>query len=145
MSKLGFIGLGAMGEPMALHLVKEHGALTVWNRSAEKCSPLADAGATTAPSVDALLSECSIIFFMLANAAALDAVVGRGMPDFASRVAGKTIVHMGTTSPTHSGELAGDVAAADGRYVEAPVSGRSSHHENVRSPLRGPSSPTAQF
>jgi 3-hydroxyisobutyrate dehydrogenase len=63
------------------------------------------------------------VLMMLADDAAVDEVLGRGTPAFAARVAGHTIVHMGTTAPGYSSVLAADVVAAGGRYVEAPVSG----------------------
>ncbi len=52
-----------------------------------------------------------------------DAVLGRGTPDFAARVEGRTVVPMGTTSPEYSRGLQAEVRAAGGRYVEVPVSG----------------------
>jgi 3-hydroxyisobutyrate dehydrogenase len=60
---------------------------------------------------------------MLADETAVDAVLGRGTPDFAPRVAGRTVVHMGTTSAEYSCSLQDDIRAAGGHYVEAPVSG----------------------
>jgi 3-hydroxyisobutyrate dehydrogenase len=60
---------------------------------------------------------------MLADGAAVDAVLGRGTPAFGDRVADRVIVHMGTTSPEYSSALEADIRAAGGRYVEAPVSG----------------------
>jgi 3-hydroxyisobutyrate dehydrogenase len=53
----------------------------------------------------------------------MDAVLARGTASFAGRVAGRTVVHMGTTSPEYSRGLADDLRAAGGCYVEAPVSG----------------------
>ena len=48
--RLGFIGLGLMGEPMAGHLLKAGHSLTVWNRTAEKAAALGRAGAAVANS-----------------------------------------------------------------------------------------------
>jgi 3-hydroxyisobutyrate dehydrogenase len=50
-------------------------------------------------------------------------VLGRGTRRFAEQLAGRTVVHMGTTSPGYSRALEADVQDAGGRYVEAPVSG----------------------
>jgi len=63
------------------------------------------------------------VLVMLADGAAIDAVLSRGTPEFAGLVHGHTIVHMGTTSPEYSAQLRADVVRAGGRYVEAPVSG----------------------
>jgi 3-hydroxyisobutyrate dehydrogenase len=60
---------------------------------------------------------------MLANGAAIDNVLARGTSGFAALVAGRTVVHMGTTSPGYSRALEADILGAGGRYVEAPVSG----------------------
>ena len=60
---------------------------------------------------------------MLTDGDAVDAVLTRGTADFPTRVAGRVIVHMGTTSPGYSQELEREIRGAGGRYVEAPVSG----------------------
>src|ERR1700676_2963251 len=60
---------------------------------------------------------------MLPDAAAIDAVLARGTPQFSTNVARHTIVHMGTTSPDYSRGLEADIRNAGGSYVEAPVSG----------------------
>lgn len=120
---VGFIGLGNMGEPMALNLARAGTPLAVWNRSASKCSVLADAGAAVAKDPAEVFARCDVVLLMLVDGAAIDAVLGRGTADFGANVARRTIVHMGTTAPAHSRALRADVHAAGGRYVEAPVSG----------------------
>jgi 3-hydroxyisobutyrate dehydrogenase len=120
---VGFIGLGVMGQPMALNLARAGTPLVVWNRTAQRCAPLRAAGAEVAASAAEVFWRCGTVFLMLADEAAVDAVLGRGGPDFAARVAGRTVVHMGTTSAEFSSGLQDDVRAAGGRYVEAPVSG----------------------
>ena len=120
---LGFIGLGVMGQPMALNLARAGAPLVVWNRTAAKCEALRDAGAKVASSPAEVFSLARVVILMLANGAVIDSVVGRGTPDFQRNVAGRVIVHMGTTSPEYSRGLADDIRAAGGDYVEAPVSG----------------------
>jgi 3-hydroxyisobutyrate dehydrogenase len=120
---LGFIGLGFMGEPMALNLVKAGTPLLVWNRSPAKCAILARAGAAVAQDAPGVFARSETVILMLANGAAIDAVLGRGTPGFAAIVKDHTIVHMGTTSPGYSRGLEADIQAAGGRYAEAPVSG----------------------
>ncbi len=122
-SRVGFIGLGAMGEPMALNAAKAGLPLVVWNRTHAKTKPLAKLGATIAKSVGDLFESCRIVILMLADGPAIDQVLKRGTPTFAKYVNGHTIVHMGTTSPSYSAALEQDIIAAGGRYVEAPVSG----------------------
>ncbi|HET8728680.1 MAG TPA: NAD(P)-dependent oxidoreductase [Alphaproteobacteria bacterium] len=120
---VGFIGLGVMGQPMALNLARAGTALVVWNRSADRCEPLRAAGATVATSPAEVFRLARVVILMLADAAAIDIVLGRGTPAFDANVVDRTIVHMGTTSPDYSRGLEADIAAAGGRYVEAPVSG----------------------
>ena len=121
--RIGFIGLGVMGEPMALNLARAGTPLMVWNRSAEKSERLRAAGAEVAASPAALLAEARIVILMLANGDAINAALGRGGAEFGANVEGHVIVHMGTTSPAYSRGLEADIRAAGGHYVEAPVSG----------------------
>ncbi|MDO0924842.1 NAD(P)-dependent oxidoreductase [Streptomyces sp. TG1A-8] len=121
--RVGFIGLGVMGRPMALRLAAAGTPLVVWNRTRERAGPLRAAGAEVAADAGEVFARAGTVLLMLADERALDTVLGRGTPAFAARVAGRIVVHMGTTSPEHSQDLAAEVRAAGGRYVEAPVSG----------------------
>lgn len=121
--KVGFIGIGHMGEPMARNLLRAGVQLLVWNRSPEKCEALVDFGVEQAASLQDLFKRSTTVMLMLVDSGAIDAVLGRRTPAFALRVCGKIIVHLGTTSPDYSRELERDVIAAGGAYVEAPVSG----------------------
>ncbi|OXM58277.1 2-hydroxy-3-oxopropionate reductase [Amycolatopsis thailandensis] len=118
-SRVGFAGLGSMGEPMALNLARAGIPLLVWNRTPGKADGVAEA----AEDVAGLFARCEVVILMLKDAAAVDAVLGRGGPAFAGRVEGRTIVHMGTTAPDHSRALETELLAAGAKYVEAPVSG----------------------
>jgi 3-hydroxyisobutyrate dehydrogenase len=120
---VGFVGLGVMGQPMALNLARAGTPLVVWNRTPGRCEPLRAAGAQVAADAADVFERTGTVILMLADEAAIDAVLGRGTRDFAPRVAGHTVVHMGTTSAEYSGSLRIDIQAAGGRYVEAPVSG----------------------
>jgi 3-hydroxyisobutyrate dehydrogenase len=60
---------------------------------------------------------------MLADGTAMDAILARGKPEFATFVAGRTIINTATVAPGYSKALEADVRAAGGAYVEAPVSG----------------------
>ncbi|EJJ27542.1 beta-hydroxyacid dehydrogenase, 3-hydroxyisobutyrate dehydrogenase [Rhizobium sp. CF142] len=121
--KTGFIGLGVMGMPMALNLARAGTDLIVWNRSPESVERLRAAGAEVAADVDAVFGKARTVILMLATEAVIDTVLQRGTPDFAARVAGHVVIHMGTTAPAYSKALEADIHAAGGRYVEAPVSG----------------------
>src|SRR5690242_16773349 len=87
---VGFVGLGLMGQPMALRLLAAGTALVVWNRTAARCAPLQARGAEVAADPAAVFARARTVVLMLADGRAIDAVLGRGMPGFA-RVAGRTV------------------------------------------------------
>ncbi|WP_414945398.1 NAD(P)-dependent oxidoreductase [Amycolatopsis sp. cmx-11-32] len=118
-SRVGFAGLGSMGGPMALNLARAGIPLLVWNRTPGKTSEQVAAGAEVAGDAAELFTRCEVVILMLKDAAAVDAVLDRGRP----ALAGRTIVHMGTTAPEHSRGLETELLAAGAKYVEAPVSG----------------------
>jgi 3-hydroxyisobutyrate dehydrogenase len=120
---IGFIGLGVMGQPMALNLARAGTQLTVWNRSAGRCESLRAAGATVATNPAELFERTCVVCLMLVDGDAIDTVLGRGTSQFSANVARHTIVQMGTTSPDYSRGLEADIRNAGGIYVEAPVSG----------------------
>jgi 3-hydroxyisobutyrate dehydrogenase len=120
---VGFLGLGVMGQPMALNLARAGTDLIVWNRTPARTEPLRAAGADIAGGPDEVFERAEVVVVMLADEAAVDAVLERGTPGFAAKVAGHTLVHMGTAAPGWSRALEADIRGAGGRYVEAPVSG----------------------
>lgn len=122
-TKIGFIGIGAMGEPMALNMARSGMPLVVWNRTPGKTIALVAAGARVVDDPKDVFNDALIIVLMLATEEAIDAVLQRGTPAFAALVKERTIVQMGTVSPEYSTLLERDIKAAQGRYVEAPVSG----------------------
>jgi len=121
--KIGFIGLGAMGEPMARNLLAAGMPLMVWNRSADNSALLAAAGAEVATDLNTLFEQTRTVILMLATEQAVDAVLARGTTTFTARVTEHTLLHMGTVSTGFSSRLEADIRAAGGHYVEAPVSG----------------------
>ncbi|MDQ1203850.1 NAD(P)-dependent oxidoreductase [Microbacterium sp. SORGH_AS_0862] len=120
---VGFIGLGIMGVPMASNLVKAGFDVVVWARSAAPRDELVAHGARAAGSVAGVFAAAETIVLMLRDEPAVDAVLARGADDFGRLVADRTLVQMGTFTTAFSRALADEVAAAGGRYVEAPVSG----------------------
>lgn len=122
MTPIGFLGLGTMGEVMALRLLRAGHSLHVWNRTAAKAASLVAAGACAAAGPAEVLAACPVVFLMLADGAATDTVLGRGTPAFAA-VRGRLFVNCATVSPGYSSGLERDLLAAGARFVEAPVSG----------------------
>jgi 3-hydroxyisobutyrate dehydrogenase len=120
---VGFVGLGVMGRPMALNLLRSGTDLVVWNRSPAAAEELGRAGARVAADVGEVFAAADVVLLMLASGEVLDTVLGRHTPRFDSLVADRTVVPMGTMSPDFSVRLARDVGKAGGRYAEAPVSG----------------------
>jgi len=123
MNPIGFIGLGLMGEPMALNLLRAQMPLLVWNRSPAKSDLLAKAGARIAKDPQDVFQRCEVVILMLRDAEATDIVLGRQDVTFRARVDRHTIINMATTSPFYSESLEADIRAHGGQYVEAPVSG----------------------
>ncbi|YAV71729.1 NAD(P)-dependent oxidoreductase [Saccharothrix isguenensis] len=121
--EVGFLGLGIMGQPMALNLARSGRPLVVWNRSPHRAEPLRDAGARVAATPADVFSSAEVAILMLSDEAAVDAVLDRGTHHFADHVRGRTVVNMGTTAADYSHALGADIRAAGGDYVEAPVSG----------------------
>ncbi|MEW2305909.1 NAD(P)-dependent oxidoreductase [Streptomyces sp. NPDC006655] len=119
----GFVGLGVMGQPMALNLARAGTPLVVWNRTPERAEPLRAAGALVAASVEEVFARARVVIVMLLDEEVTDTVLGRGGPGFEKLVADRVVVSTGSTSPEYARGLAADVRAAGGRFVEAPVSG----------------------
>ncbi len=120
---VGFIGLGVMGRPMASHLARAGWPLVVWNRSPAAAEALRALGADVAADVAEVFRKADTVMLMLDTEATVNMLLQRHTPAFESLVAGRTLVHMGTTSAAFSQALEADVRRAGGRYVEAPVSG----------------------
>ena len=120
---IGFLGLGVMGQPMALNLSRAGQGLAVWSRTAANCEPLRAAGAEVCAAPADVFARAQAVFMMLFDEAAIDAVLARGTAALAAMVRGRTLVNMASVAPDYSRSLAGEVERAGGRYVEAPVSG----------------------
>lgn len=120
---IGFIGLGNMGAPMAANLLGAGHRVTVYNRSAEKVSTLAERGATAAASIaDACRGECVVT--MLADDGAVEAVSLSDDGIASALSPGATHISCSTISAALTDRLADAHAAAGQRFVSAPVFGR---------------------
>jgi 3-hydroxyisobutyrate dehydrogenase-like beta-hydroxyacid dehydrogenase len=130
MTKIGFIGLGTMGRPMAANLLKKGFSVTVYNRSPEKTAELAQLGAAVAASPAEAAQGADVIFTMLSNdAAVLDAVLGdNGV--IAGVSAGKTVVDCSTVSPETSHTLHKALLDRAVEFLDAPVTGSKPQAES---------------
>lgn len=120
---LGFIGLGAMGGRVTKRLLDAGYQVTGHNRTRSKAQWLLDAGMRWAGTPREVAEASDVIFTMVTNTAALEAVV-RG-PDglLAGLRPGKIYIDMSTVSPAKSRELAEQVSDCGARMLDTPVSG----------------------
>ncbi len=121
--RLGFIGLGNMGGPMAGRLVDAGYPLTVWNRSPDKCNAVADNGADVAPDPAAVTAASDIVLLSVTDTVAVEAVTfgAGGVVEAAS--ADKMLVDTSSIRPDATREMAARLAAAGMGWIDAPVSG----------------------
>jgi 3-hydroxyisobutyrate dehydrogenase len=120
---VGVAGLGAMGASIAARLIEVGHKVFVWNRSADKAKPLAEAGATVAASPAELASKCEAVITMLTDGAAIEAVYNAPQGLLSGDVKGKLFIEMSTVPPKIETDLAGKVRAKGASLVECPVGG----------------------
>lgn len=122
--RLGFIGIGLMGDPMTRCLLAAGFDVTVWNRSPAKAEPLGEAGARLAASIAELVAEVDVIMLCLANTDVVESVVfgeegvaAHGRPD-------QRLIDFSSSDPAATRDFAARLEAACGMdWVDAPVSG----------------------
>ncbi|WP_295886329.1 NAD(P)-dependent oxidoreductase [uncultured Thiohalocapsa sp.] len=132
-ARIGFIGLGIMGRPMALNLLAAGHDLAVYARRPETLAPLTDAGARACASPAEVARETDIVFTMLADTPdVVEVVLGTGADaDAAQRERavlagirpGGIVVDMSTISPSVTRDIAAALGAAGAEMLDAPVSG----------------------
>lgn len=122
--KLGFIGLGSMGYPMAQNLLKAGYALLVWNRSKEKAADLVAKGARQVDRPADVVAPDGTVITMVADDAALESIVcgPNGIGDQLGH--GGIHLSMSTVSPAISRRLAELHRTRGTTYIAAPVFGR---------------------
>jgi 3-hydroxyisobutyrate dehydrogenase-like beta-hydroxyacid dehydrogenase len=121
--RVGFIGLGHMGRPMARRLAGGEHPLAVWNRTPGPATEVAGAGATIAGSPAALAAASDVVITMLSDAAAVRAILGGPGGVLAAIAAGGTVVDMSTIGPEAARELGAEAARHGVAFLDAPVSG----------------------
>ncbi|MDH3231062.1 MAG: NAD(P)-dependent oxidoreductase [Alphaproteobacteria bacterium] len=118
--RIGWIGLGKMGAPMARNLIAAGFPVTVYNRTAARTAPLTKAGAMAAASIAELAAASDIVVSMIADDPALEAVAAEVL---AAARPGTIYTDMSTVSPAASSRVAAAAADRGIAYVRAPVSG----------------------
>jgi 2-hydroxy-3-oxopropionate reductase len=129
--KLGFIGLGVMGRPMALNLMKHGHEMGVYARRPESAKPLADAGARVHPSPAALAKECEVVFTMVTASHDVEQVVLGENGIIHGARPGTVLVDMETIAPLTARNIAMTLAASGIDMLDAPVSGGPMGAENA--------------
>jgi 3-hydroxyisobutyrate dehydrogenase-like beta-hydroxyacid dehydrogenase len=118
---VGFAGIGRMGLVMARNLLGAGFPLVVWNRTAERCAPLVDAGATIAPEPEALAAADVVVTMVSDGQAARSVLVESGL--LGDLRPGSVVLEMSTIGPTAATELAGEASRHGVHLLDAPVSG----------------------
>ncbi|MBI1907049.1 MAG: 2-hydroxy-3-oxopropionate reductase [Rhodocyclales bacterium] len=121
--KAGFIGLGLMGRPMALNLIKAGHEVSVWARRGESMAPLVAAGATACASAAAVARASEVVIAIVADAPDVEQVAlgAQGVAEGAQP--GLVFVDMSTIAPAAAQSIAARLAERGVAMLDAPVSG----------------------
>jgi len=125
LERVGFIGLGIMGGGMARNLIDAGHDLIVWNRTAARMDPLVTAGAAASAAPAEVARDAGIVMICVSDTPDVVAVVHGPGRLLEGITPGTLVVDHSTISPAATERLAGAVAAAGGRWIDAPVSGGS--------------------
>lgn len=121
--RIGWIGLGKMGMPMAANVMNAGYQLEVFSRSIEPAKAFMEKGAAFAPTIAVLAKECDIVFSMISDDRALQNVTVEPGGLFDTAPAGLIYVDMSTVSPSVSERVARAATEKGIQYLRAPVSG----------------------
>jgi 3-hydroxyisobutyrate dehydrogenase len=121
--QIGVAGVGAMGASIAARLMEVGHQVTVWNRTAAKTKPVADAGAKVAADPAAVAAASETVITILTDGAAIDAVYHGPSGLLSGDVTGKLFIEMSTVPPGVETALAPKVRAKGATFVECPVGG----------------------
>lgn len=123
MANIGFIGLGVMGSRIVKRLLDAGHSVTGYNRTKSKAQWLLDAGMKWGDSPQAVAKAVDVVFTMVSNTSALQAVTGGSDGLLAGLRPGAIFVDMSTVSPEVIRSLAAQVTSKGAQMLDAPVSG----------------------
>lgn len=123
LSKVGFIGLGLMGKPMALNLVKAGFAVTVWNRTASRADEVVAAGAKLAASPRDVAADADLLITIVSDPPALEEVLWGANGAMQSLRRGSIYMDSSTVSPDQARKIAAACTERGVRFLDAPVTG----------------------
>jgi len=120
---IGYIGLGIMGSPMAHNLLKAGYPLFVYNRTPDKCEPLAREGAVVCDSPAEVTDRVEVVFINVTDTTAVEQIVfgERGIHETAAP--GLIVIDNSTISPRATCQFAHRLREKQVGYLDAPVSG----------------------
>jgi 3-hydroxyisobutyrate dehydrogenase-like beta-hydroxyacid dehydrogenase len=122
--KVGFVGLGNLGTPIAENILDKGHALMVYNRTAAKAQPLGEKGAVIATSVEEVANASDVVFSIVSDDAALNNITLHEHGIAANLKAGGIHISMSTILPATATNLAGVHEQHHNHYIAAPVMGR---------------------
>ncbi len=128
--RIGFIGLGTMGAPMAARLLAAGFEVSVHNRTREREEPLAALGAKRAASPKSCAQDSDVVFTMVSDTPDVQAVVTGDHGAIEGLAEGSVLVDMSTISPATTRRLAAALAQRGVQMLDAPVSGGSEGARN---------------
>lgn len=121
--RIGFIGLGNMGQPMAANLLRRYGALIVHDLEPAAAAELCGAGAQWAASLDALARQAEVVVTSLPGPPEIERVALGTPVLFSSLAPGSLWIDTSTNDPALARSLASQAAQRDIAFVDAPVTG----------------------
>lgn len=127
MDRIGFIGLGRMGRPMASNLRRRDFDLIVHDVNAEAMTALAALGAATAVSVAEVAARADVIITMLPNSAIVAQVIQGAEGVLSAARPGSLVMDMSTVDPQTTDAIAADCARRGIGFVDAPVGRLATH------------------
>jgi 2-hydroxy-3-oxopropionate reductase len=122
-SKIGFIGLGLMGKPMALNLVKAGFHVAVWNRTASRADEVVAAGAKLGTSPREVAADADLLITIVSDPPALEEVLWGADGAMQSLRRGAIYMDSSTVSPDLARKIAAACAERGVRFLDAPVTG----------------------
>lgn len=122
-ARVGYIGLGLMGRPIALNLIRAGYPLMVYARREAALTPLLAEGAVASPSPQALAAACDIVFINVSDTPDVEQVVLGEEGVIRGARAGCVVVDMSTISPSVTRSIARQLAEYGVEMLDAPVSG----------------------
>ena len=121
--KVGFLGMGIMGQAMAKNILKAGYELTVYNRTPEKTVALGEAGARVAVTQNEIADWAEVIIMMVTGPEAIDDLLSGLQGLLVGEIANKTVINMSTISPHYCKKLSEQLRNHSATLIDAPVSG----------------------